>query len=148
MKTDRKRGLKRKIVYLTAAALLFSGVPFTSHATSSTRQEIADKENEKDQIEDQIDASKQEISGLKGEQKSLRQQLTELNEQLTAVSDHLAELEAQIRDKEQEIADTVQALAEARGRGPAPPAATWRSGWPPWLPPGRRTYPIPRWSAD
>lgn len=116
MKTDRKRRLKRKIVYLTAAALLFSGVPFTSHATSSTRQEIADKENEKDQIEDQIDASKQEISGLKGEQKSLRQQLTELNEQLTAVSDHLAELEVQIRDKEQEIANTVQALAEARER--------------------------------
>lgn len=116
MKTDCTRGIKRKIVFLAVAALLFSGVPFTSHATSSTRQEIADKENEKDQIEDQIDASKQEISGLKGEQKNLRQQLSELNEQLTAVSDHLAELEVQIRDKEQEIADTTQALAEARER--------------------------------
>ena len=116
MKTDCKRGIKRKIALLAIAALIFSGAPFTSHATSSTRQEIADKENEKDQIEDQIDASKQEISGLKGEQKSLRQQLGELNEQLTAVSDHLAELEVQIRDKEQEIADTVQALAEARER--------------------------------
>lgn len=116
MKTDCTRGIKRKIVFLAVAALLFSEVPFTSHATSSTRQEIADKENEKDQIEDQIDASKQEISGLKGEQKNLRQQLSELNEQLTAVSDHLAELEVQIRDKEQEIADTTQALAEARER--------------------------------
>lgn len=116
MKTDCTRGIKRKIVFLAVAALIFSGAPFTSHATSSTRQEIADKENEKDQIEDQIDASKQEISGLKGEQKSLRQQLGELNEQLTAVSDHLAELEVQIRDKEQEIADTTQALAEARER--------------------------------
>lgn len=116
MKTDCTRGIKRKIVFLAVAALIFSGAPFTSHATSSTRQEIADKENEKDQIEDQIDASKQEISGLKGEQKSLRQQLGELNEQLTAVSDHLAELEVQIRDKEQEIVDTTQALAEARER--------------------------------
>lgn len=116
MKTDCTRGIKRKIALLVIAALIFSGVPFTSHATSSTRQEIADKENEKDQIEDQIDASKEEISGLKGEQKTLRQQLGELNEQLTAVSDHLAELEVQIRDKEQEIIDTTQALAEARER--------------------------------
>lgn len=116
MKTDCTRGIKRKIALLVIMALIFSGVPFTSHATSSTRQEIADKENEKDQIEDQIDASKEEISGLKGEQKTLRQQLGELNEQLTAVSDHLAELEVQIRDKEQEIANTTQALAEARER--------------------------------
>lgn len=116
MKTDCTRGIKRKIALLVIMALIFSGVPFTSHATSSTRQEIADKENEKDQIEDQIDASKEEISGLKGEQKNLRQQLSELNEQLTAVSDHLAELEVQIRDKEQEIANTTQALAEARER--------------------------------
>lgn len=116
MKTDCTRGIKRKIALLVIMALIFSGVPFTSHATSSTRQEIADKENEKDQIEDQIDASKEEISGLKGEQKNLRQQLSELNEQLTAVSDHLAELEVQIRDKEQEIANTTQALVEARER--------------------------------
>lgn len=99
-----------------AAALAFSGMPSTSYATSSTRQEIADKENEKNELESQRDANQQELNGLKGEQKSLRGQLSELHEQLTAVSDHLAELEQQIRDKEQEITETAQALEEARER--------------------------------
>ncbi len=116
MKTNRKRGIKRRIAFLVAAALILSDVPFTSYATSSTRQEIADKENEKDELEDQLDASQQQISGLKGEQKTLRQQLADLNEQLTAVSDHLAELEQQIRTKEQEIEEATQALSEARER--------------------------------
>ncbi len=99
---------------MLAASLVFVSVPFSSHATSSTRQEIEEKEQEKDQLEDQMDANEQELNGLKGEQKSLRRQLADLNEQLTAVSDHLAELEQMISGKEQEIADTVQALADAR----------------------------------
>lgn len=93
---------------------MFVSVPSTSYATSSTRQEIADKENEKGELENQRDANQQELDGLKGEQKSLKRQLAELNEQLTAVSDHLAELEQQISDKEQEIVETTQALEEAR----------------------------------
>ncbi len=89
-------------------------VPFPSYATSSTRQEIEEKEQEKDQLEDQMDANQQELDGLKGEQKSLKRQLADLNEQLTAISDRLTELEQQIGDKEQEIADTAQALEDAR----------------------------------
>lgn len=114
MKTYRKQGTNRRIAFLVAVALIFVSIPFPSHATSSTRQEIEEKEQEKDQLENQIDANQQELSGLKGQQKSLRQQLTDLNEQLTAVSEHLAELEQQMRDKEQEIADTNQALADAK----------------------------------
>lgn len=101
---------------MTAAALIFVGMPLPSHATSSTRQEIEEKEQEKDQLEDQMDANQQELDGLKGEQKSLKRQLTDLNEQLTAVGERLAELEEQIRDKEQEIADTTQALEDARAK--------------------------------
>ncbi len=114
MKVYRRRRTIRKIAFLLAAALIFVSVPSTSYATSSTRQEIADKENEKGELESQRDANQQELDGLRGEQKSLKRQLTELNEQLTAVSDHLAELEQQIRDKEQEIVETTQALEEAR----------------------------------
>lgn len=97
-----------------AAALVLVSVPFPSHATSSTRQEIEEKEQEKDQLEDQMDANQHELDGLKGEQKSLKRQLADLNEQLTEISDRLAELEQQIRDTEQEIADTTQALEDAR----------------------------------
>lgn len=97
-----------------AAALIFVSVPSTSYATSSTRQEIADKEDEKSELENQRDANQHELDGLRGDQKTLRAQLAELNEQLTAVSEHLAELEQQIRGKEQEITETAQALEEAR----------------------------------
>ena len=103
-----------KIVLLTAAALVFSGIPFPSYATSSTRQEIEEKEQEKGELENQQQANEQELDNLRGEQKTLKGQLQDLNEQLTAVSDHLAELEQQIWDKEQEITDTAQALEQAK----------------------------------
>ncbi len=115
MKVYDKGRTKRTALLLTVA-LIFVSVPFPSHATSSTRQEIEEKEQEKDQLENQMDANEQELDGLKGEQKSLKRQLTDLNEQLTAVSDRLEELEQLIRDKEQEIADTTQALADAKSR--------------------------------
>jgi len=114
MKTYYKRGTKRRIAFLVAAALMLVSVPFPSYATSSTRQEIEEKEQEKDQLEGQMDANQHELDGLKGEQKSLKRQLAELNEQLAEISDRLAVLEQQIRDTEQEIADTTQALEDAR----------------------------------
>ncbi len=110
------KGRTKRIALLLTVALIFVSVPFPSHATSSTRQEIEEKEQEKDQLENQMDANEQELDGLKGEQKSLKRQLTDLNEQLTAVSDRLEELEQLIRDKEQEIVDTTQALADAKAR--------------------------------
>lgn len=114
MKQYRKKRSIGKIAFLTAAALVFVSIPFPSYATSSTRQEIADKEQEKEELESQQQANEQELNNLKGEQRSLKRQLAELNEQMTEVSDHLAELEQQIRDKEQEITETTQALEQAR----------------------------------
>lgn len=116
MKAHYKRGTKRRIALLAAAVLIFVSVPFPSHATSSTRQEIEEKEQEKDQLENQMDANQQELDDLKGEQKSLKRQLADLNDELTAVGERLTELEQQIRDKEQEIADTTQALEDARDK--------------------------------
>lgn len=114
MKTYYKRGTKRGIAFLVVAVLVFVSAPFPSYATSSTRQEIEEKEQEKDQLENQMDANEQELNGLKGEQKSLKRQLSDLNEQLTAISDRLAELEQMMMAKEQEIADITQALADAK----------------------------------
>lgn len=96
--------------------MVFSGIPSTSYATSSTRQEIEEKEQEKGALESQQQANEQELNSLKGEQKNLKRQLQDLNDELTAVSDHLAELEQQIRSKEQEITDTTQALEQAKIR--------------------------------
>lgn len=114
MKKYHNAKVKGKIALLAAVALVSASVPLPSCATSSTRQEIEEKEQEKDQLENEQEANQQELNGLRGEQKSLKKQLAELNEQLTAVSDHLAELEQQIRSKEQEIVETLQALEDAR----------------------------------
>ena len=116
MRVYCKRELKLKIVLLTAAALAFISIPFPSYATSSTRQEIEEKEQEKGELENQQHANEQELNNLRGEQKNLKGQLQDLNDQLTAVSDHLADLEEKIRNKEQEITDTTQALEEAKVR--------------------------------
>lgn len=110
----QKRSVKLKIAFLLTAALVSSSVPSPCYASSSTRQEIEEAEQEKGELEDQRDANQQELESLRGEQNSLKKQLTNLNEQLTAVSDRLAELEQQIRDKEQEIDETTRALEEAR----------------------------------
>ncbi|MDE5747352.1 MAG: hypothetical protein K2I21_07220, partial [Acetatifactor sp.] len=69
MKVYRRRRTIRKIAFLVAAALIFVSVPSTSYATSSKRQEIADKENEKGELESQRDANQQELDGLRGEQR-------------------------------------------------------------------------------
>lgn len=114
MKKYHNAKVKGKIALLAAVALVSASVPLPSCATSSTRQEIEEKEQEKDQLENEQEANQQELNGLRGEQKSLKKQLAELNEQLTAVSDHLAELEQQIRSKEQEIVETLQALEDTR----------------------------------
>lgn len=110
------RVIKRIMSFWVAVTLVFVNVPSTSYASSSTRQEIADKENEKNELESQQKENEQELDQLKGEQKSLKRQLAELNEQLTEVSDHLAELEQQIRDKEQDIIETTQALEQAKDK--------------------------------
>lgn len=110
----QKRGIKLKIAVLVTAALVSSSVPSPCYASSSTRQEIEEAEQEKGELEDQRDANQKELDSLKGEQNSLKRQLDNLNEQLNAVSERLAELELQIRDKEQEIAETMEALEQAR----------------------------------
>lgn len=110
----QKGGVKLKIAFLVATALVSSSVPSPCYASSSTRQEIEETEQEKGELEGQRDANQQELDSLRGEQNSLKKQLSALNEQLTAVSKRLAELELQIRDKEQEIDETTKALEEAR----------------------------------
>ncbi len=114
MKRCHRNNLKWKIAFLMAVVLAFSSISSTSYATSSTKQEIQDKEQEKGELESQQQANEQELSNLKGHQKTLRGQLAELNEQLTAVSEHLEELELQIRNKEQEITDAALALEQAK----------------------------------
>lgn len=109
----RERAIKWNLFLLMAAAL-WLGLPSVSCASSSTRQQIQENEQQQQAIENERDANQENINSLKWQRSNLKKTLDELNAQLTQVSDNLASLERQISDKEQEIADTREALRLAR----------------------------------
>lgn len=87
---------------------------FVVQATSTTQQQIKDKENEKDTIKDRLDQEQDNLEGLKGEQGDLQKELKNLNTNLSQVVANLEDLEQQVRDKEAQIQETQAALEEAR----------------------------------
>lgn len=87
---------------------------FVVQATSTTQQQIKDKENEKDTIKDRLDQEQDNLEGLKGEQGDLQKELKNLNTNLSQVVANLEDLEQQVRDKEAQIHETQAALEEAR----------------------------------
>lgn len=110
---------RKKIATVLAATLLLGTFLSASeklevNATSTTRQEIEQREQEREQLQSELGETQSNLQNLQGESNTLKGQLNNLNDQLTAVSDNLADLEQRIRDKEQEITETQDALAEAR----------------------------------
>lgn len=80
----------------------------------TTREQIQQTENEKNELEGKLDETNDNLEGLRETHSSLKGELNNLNAQLTEVSNNLEDLEQQIRVKEQEIADTQAALEEAK----------------------------------
>jgi len=87
---------------------------FVVQATSTTQQQIKDKENEKENIKDKLDQEQDNLEGLKGEQGDLQKELKNLNANLSQVVANLEDLEQQVLDKEAQIQETQAALEEAR----------------------------------
>lgn len=83
-------------------------------AASSTREQINEKEKEKEELENQQKKNENKLEGLKDVQSDLKDSMEDLNTQLNNVVARLEDLEQQIRDKEQEIVETQAALDEAR----------------------------------
>lgn len=108
-----------KVACLLAISILSGAVwaapgRFVVQATSTTQQQIKDKENEKDNIKDRLDQEQDNLEGLKGEQGDLQKELKNLNTNLSQVVANLEDLEQQVRDKEAQIQETQAALEEAR----------------------------------
>ena len=108
-----------KVACLLAISILSGAVwaapgRFVVQATSTTQQQIKDKENEKDNIKDRLDQEQDNLEGLKGEQGDLQKELKNLNTNLSQVVANLEDLEQQDRDKEAQIQETQAALEEAR----------------------------------
>ena len=102
---------------ITIIALLLGARPSSFDApkalAKSTQQQIKDKEEEHQKLEEELKDQQGSINGMKGEKSSLQKELEDLNSQLQEVSDHLEELEAQIVEKTGEIQQTQQELEEA-----------------------------------
>ncbi len=109
---------RRKAAALLAAAFLAGVLPAgTSPAVvtaTTTRDQITQKEKEKENLQGELGKTNEDLEGLRGDQKALKGELNNLNAQMTRVSENLADLEEQIQKKESEIAETRRILEEAR----------------------------------
>ena len=72
-------------------------------SASTTQQQIQQKEEEKEALENELNQTQQDLEGLREEHSSLQGELNNLNTQLSEVSQNLEELESQISEKEQDI---------------------------------------------
>ncbi len=108
-----------RVACLLAISILSGAVwaapdSFVVQATSTTQQQIKDKENEKENIKDKLDQEQDNLEGLKGEQGDLQKELKNLNANLSQVVANLEDLEQQVLDKEAQIQETQAALEQAR----------------------------------
>ena len=92
------------------------GVQKVSATVQSTREQIKEKEREKNEIKDKLDDQKDEVSDLKGEKRDLQDELADANELMIEACERLVDLENQIKTKDQEIETNQAALAEALAR--------------------------------
>ena len=83
-------------------------------SASTTQQQIQQKEEEKEALENELNQTQQDLEGLREEHSSLQGELNNLNTQLSEVSQNLEELESQISEKEQDILEAQEALAQAQ----------------------------------
>lgn len=111
------KGLKKTAVVLAITLLAGALPPVTETivaTATTTKEQIDQAENEKNQLEGKLDETQNDLENLKGEHNSLKGELNNLNAQLSRISENLEDLERQIAAKEQDIADTQKALEEAK----------------------------------
>lgn len=108
----------KRVTVLFMAAAIMAAFPVISEpivaAATTTKQQIDQKEQEKNNLQGELNKTNENLEGLKENQNSLKGELNRFNSDLLKVRDRLDELEGQIRDKEQEIADTQKILEEAK----------------------------------
>ena len=108
---------KRALFLALAAASCFMALtlfPIKSFATQTTKQQLEEAKEKKQQSQNELDNTKDDIAEMNEEKSSLQGQLNSLNSQLSEVSNNLAEIEEQIDDKETEIENTLAELEAAR----------------------------------
>ncbi|MBQ1849448.1 MAG: cell wall hydrolase [Lachnospiraceae bacterium] len=111
----------KSLVVVLILALILGAVPSSFGvqkvlAEKSTREQIKDKQKEKEQIKDKIDDQKEDIKDLKGDKRDLQDEMAEANERMLDAVANLVDIENQIKVKNQEIEDNLAALDAAIAR--------------------------------
>lgn len=112
-KIREKTAIVLSVALLSGAAEPAPGMNVVS-ASSTTRQQIEEAEQERENLEGELERTQENLGNLEGQRDNLKKELDHLNAQLSEVVANLEDLERQIGEKEQEIADTQKALEEAR----------------------------------
>jgi spore germination cell wall hydrolase CwlJ-like protein/cell division protein FtsB len=117
---DGNKGImkKRNIFLVICIVLLLAGVVpsplgVQKIQAKSLREQIRDKQKEKDLLKNQLDEQKGEVKGLKNEKTSLQDEMADLNDSMLEACARYVDLQGQIEDKTQEIEDNQAALADA-----------------------------------
>lgn len=98
------------VLLLGMNSSLFDAVKI--HA-KTTQEQIRDKEDEKNELENRLEDQKGDLGDLKQKERSLQSELAGLNEQMTLVSERLELLEGQISEKNGQIEQTRKELENA-----------------------------------
>jgi peptidoglycan hydrolase CwlO-like protein len=101
-------------VVMIIAIVLSAGRLQMAEATSTTKEQIQQAENEKNALEDKLDESNDNLDKLKDTHNSLSGELNNLNNKLETVSSNLEDIENQMKEKQQDIEDIQEALDEAK----------------------------------
>ena len=121
----------KAVVVILMLALLMGVLPpsfgvLKVWAEKSTREQIKEKEKEKNDIKNKLDDKKGDIKDLKGEKRSLQDDLADANDEMIDACNHLADIEEQIRVKNDQIEQNQADLADAIEREENK-KMTWRS---------------------
>lgn len=108
--------------YKICAVLLAAGMVFCAvrsrelalSATSSTRQELENAQQQASEVQGEIDKGKEALEGLEEQRKEISSQLGKYNNQLSAAINDLNKTEQDIANKELEIEQKLKELANAR----------------------------------
>ena len=108
----------KAVVVILMLALLMGVLPpsfgvLKVWAEKSTREQIKEKEKEKNDIKNKLDDKKGDIKDLKGEKRSLQDDLADANDEMIDACNHLADIEEQIRVKNDQIEQNQADLADA-----------------------------------
>lgn len=93
--------------------LAWSGSVHVS-ATSSTRQELENAQQEADRVQGEIEQGKQDLENLEGQRAEISKKLNQYNNELTAAINALNDTEQAIAAKELEIQQKLKELATAQ----------------------------------